>query len=68
MLQTPSGTANLWELVSVVKGLADTLLSEGYKEGIMHVRHLTKFRGVSILSKRYSEGVQRDECIVGWVQ
>lgn len=40
----PTGADNLWELVSVVKGLDDSLLSERYKKGIMHVKHLTKFK------------------------
>ncbi|KAK3100008.1 hypothetical protein FSP39_013425 [Pinctada imbricata] len=42
---TPNGTANLWELVLVNKGIADTLLSDNYKNGIVHVKHLTKFKG-----------------------
>lgn len=45
--QPPTGADNLWELVSVAKGLDDSLLSERYKKGIMHVKHLTKFKAVS---------------------
>ncbi|KAJ8298038.1 hypothetical protein KUTeg_024569 [Tegillarca granosa] len=40
----PVGTDNLWELVSVVKGIDDTLLSQNYSQGIMHVKHLTKYK------------------------
>ncbi|XP_056009977.1 WD repeat-containing protein 17-like isoform X2 [Ostrea edulis] len=40
----PTGADNLWELVSVVKGLDDSLLSQKYKRGIMHVKHLSKFK------------------------
>ncbi|XP_064607979.1 WD repeat-containing protein 17-like isoform X2 [Liolophura sinensis] len=38
----PAGTSNLWELVSVVMGLDDSLLSTNYSKGIMHVRHLSR--------------------------
>ncbi|XP_069128955.1 WD repeat-containing protein 17-like [Argopecten irradians] len=40
----PRGTNNLWELVSVVKGLDDTFLSQHYGKGIMHCKHLLKFK------------------------
>ncbi|XP_053398741.1 WD repeat-containing protein 17-like [Mercenaria mercenaria] len=40
--RAPAGTQNLWELVSVVKGLDDTLLSPNYKKGILHVKHLIR--------------------------
>ncbi|XP_052276761.1 WD repeat-containing protein 17-like isoform X3 [Dreissena polymorpha] len=39
----PAGSDNLWELVSVVKGMDDTMLSENYSKGIMHAKHLVKF-------------------------
>lgn len=47
MLQAPAYTDNLWELVAVVKGLDDSLLSPSYSKGIMHVKHLVKFLSVS---------------------
>ncbi|KAL4230509.1 Anaphase-promoting complex subunit 4 WD40 domain [Mactra antiquata] len=40
---TPAGTENLWELVSILQGYDDTFLSENYKKGIMHVKHLIKY-------------------------
>ncbi|KAL3878905.1 hypothetical protein ACJMK2_031231 [Sinanodonta woodiana] len=40
----PGGTTNLWELVSVVQGMDDTMLSQNYSKGIMHVKHLSKFK------------------------
>ncbi|KAK6173871.1 hypothetical protein SNE40_017251 [Patella caerulea] len=40
----PQGTVNLWELVSVVNGLSDSLLSDQYKNGIMHIKHLTLYK------------------------
>ncbi|XP_021348279.1 WD repeat-containing protein 17-like [Mizuhopecten yessoensis] len=40
----PCGTKNLWELVSVVKGMDDTFLSQHYSKGIMHCKHLLKFK------------------------
>nr|XP_045011862.1 WD repeat-containing protein 17 isoform X4 [Jaculus jaculus] len=43
-LSTPSGSDNLWNLVSVVKGLDDSLLPQNYCKGIMHLKHLIKFR------------------------
>ena len=49
-LQVPTGTNNLWGLVSVVQGLDDTLLPQSYSDGIMHVKHLTKFYSVIILA------------------
>ncbi|XP_067662961.1 WD repeat-containing protein 17-like [Haliotis asinina] len=40
----PTGTNNLWELVSVVMGATNTLLSPEYKTGIMHSKHLTMYK------------------------
>ncbi|XP_060065865.1 WD repeat-containing protein 17-like [Ylistrum balloti] len=40
----PRGTNNLWELVSVVKGQDETFLSQHYNQGIMHRKHLLKFK------------------------
>ncbi|XP_071125109.1 WD repeat-containing protein 17-like [Mytilus edulis] len=40
----PAGGNNLWDLVSVVQGMDDALLGENYSKGIMHVKHLTKFK------------------------
>eukprot|EP00057_Strongylocentrotus_purpuratus_P025354 XP_011679828.1 PREDICTED: WD repeat-containing protein 17 [Strongylocentrotus purpuratus] len=44
LFASPGGTANLWELVSVVNGQDDSLLPEEYSKGIMHRKHLIKFR------------------------
>ncbi|XP_039073152.1 WD repeat-containing protein 17 isoform X2 [Hyaena hyaena] len=38
------GSDNLWNLVAVVKGQDDSLLPQNYCEGIMHLKHLIKFR------------------------
>ena len=47
--QCPGGTDNLWEMVAVIKGMDDTLLSEKYSKGIMHMKHLTMFKAVSYI-------------------
>ncbi|XP_072171647.1 WD repeat-containing protein 17-like [Diadema setosum] len=39
-----SGTANLWELVSILDGQDDCLLPDMYSQGIMHIKHLIKFK------------------------
>jgi hypothetical protein len=41
------GARNLWELVDVVMGTDDMLLSNQYKSGIMHMKHITKYKAVS---------------------
>ena len=48
-LQHPGGPDNLWDLVSVVLGLDDSMLPETYPKGIMHMKHLVKYKAASIL-------------------
>nr|XP_060511614.1 WD repeat-containing protein 17 [Panthera onca] len=43
-LSPPGGSDNLWNLVAVVKGQDDSLLPQNYRKGIMHLKHLIKFR------------------------
>ncbi|XP_063090796.1 WD repeat-containing protein 17 isoform X1 [Cavia porcellus] len=43
-LSPPSGSDNLWNLVAVIKGQDDSLLPQNYCKGIMHLKHLIKFR------------------------
>ncbi|KAM6220319.1 WD repeat-containing protein 17 isoform 3-T3 [Rhynchocyon petersi] len=43
-LSPPGGSNNLWNLVAVIKGQDDSLLPQNYSKGIMHLKHLTKFR------------------------
>lgn len=57
ILQQPAGSNNLWDLVSVVQGMDDALLGENYSKGIMHVKHLTKFKAVSIYNKCYINSI-----------
>ena len=45
--QPPGGSDNLWTLVAVIKGQDDSLLPQNYCKGIMHLKHLIKFRTVS---------------------
>ncbi|KAL4679298.1 hypothetical protein H8959_008948, partial [Pygathrix nigripes] len=40
----PGGSDNLWNLVAVIKGQDDSLLPQNYCKGIMHLKHLIKFR------------------------
>ncbi|CAH1777058.1 unnamed protein product [Owenia fusiformis] len=40
----PGGSQNLWELVGVINGKADCYLSSNYSKGIMHSKHLTKYK------------------------
>ncbi|OWK00266.1 hypothetical protein Celaphus_00019228, partial [Cervus elaphus hippelaphus] len=42
--QPPGGSDNLWTLVAVIKGQDDSLLPQNYCKGIMHLKHLIKFR------------------------
>lgn len=48
-LQPPGGSSNLWDLVSVIKGQDDSLLPPSYSKGVMHMKHLLKFKTVSLL-------------------
>ncbi|KAM5277830.1 WD repeat-containing protein 17 isoform 6-T11 [Hipposideros larvatus] len=43
-LSPPGGTDNLWNLVAVIRGQDDSLLPQNYCKGIMHLKHLIKFR------------------------
>lgn len=47
LCQPPGGTTNLWDLVSVINGQDDSLLPASYSKGVMHMKHLLKFKTVS---------------------
>ncbi|KAM8842635.1 WD repeat-containing protein 17 isoform 2-T2 [Synchiropus picturatus] len=40
----PGGSSNLWDLVSVINGQEDSLLPSSYSRGVMHKKHLLKFK------------------------
>ncbi|XP_061131267.1 WD repeat-containing protein 17-like isoform X4 [Syngnathus typhle] len=40
----PGGSSNLWDLVSVINGQDDSLLPGSYSKGVMHMKHLLKFK------------------------
>ncbi|XP_066535677.1 WD repeat-containing protein 17 isoform X2 [Hoplias malabaricus] len=40
----PGGSQNLWDLVAVINGQDDSLLPQNYSEGIMHMKHLVRFK------------------------
>ncbi|XP_047668416.1 WD repeat-containing protein 17 isoform X1 [Tachysurus fulvidraco] len=40
----PGGSHNLWDLVAVIKGQDDSLLPQNYGQGIMHMKHLVRFK------------------------
>uniref|UniRef100_A0A8C4F975 WD repeat domain 17 n=1 Tax=Dicentrarchus labrax TaxID=13489 RepID=A0A8C4F975_DICLA len=40
----PGGSSNLWDLVSVINGQDDSLLPASYSKGVMHMKHLLKFK------------------------
>ncbi|XP_036372772.1 WD repeat-containing protein 17 isoform X2 [Megalops cyprinoides] len=40
----PGGSNNLWDLVAVMTGQDDSLLPQSYGKGIMHMRHLVRFK------------------------
>ncbi|XP_024270329.2 WD repeat-containing protein 17 isoform X1 [Oncorhynchus tshawytscha] len=40
----PGGSHNLWDLVSVINGQDDSLLPQSYGKGIMHMKHLVRFK------------------------
>ncbi|KAM6972140.1 WD repeat-containing protein 17 [Aplochiton taeniatus] len=40
----PGGSHNLWDLVSVINGQDDSLLPQSYSKGIMHMKHLLRFK------------------------
>ncbi|XP_041529661.1 WD repeat-containing protein 17 isoform X1 [Microtus oregoni] len=43
-LSPPGGSDNLWNLVAVIKGQDDSLLPQNYYKGMMHSKHLVKFK------------------------
>nr|XP_056711232.1 WD repeat-containing protein 17 isoform X2 [Euleptes europaea] len=43
-LSPPGGSQNLWDLVAVIKGQDDSLLPQNYCKGIMHMKHLIRFK------------------------
>ncbi|XP_060237772.1 WD repeat-containing protein 17 isoform X6 [Meriones unguiculatus] len=43
-LSPPGGSDNLWNLVAVIQGQDDSLLPQDYCKGVMHLKHLVKFR------------------------
>uniref|UniRef100_A0A8C8HYS2 WD repeat domain 17 n=1 Tax=Oncorhynchus tshawytscha TaxID=74940 RepID=A0A8C8HYS2_ONCTS len=40
----PGGSHNLWDLVSVINGQDDSLLPQSYGKGVMHMKHLVRFK------------------------
>ncbi|XP_071786517.1 WD repeat-containing protein 17-like [Asterias amurensis] len=44
LFSPPGGSKILWELVSVLNGQDDSLLAEDYSKGILHAKHLVKFK------------------------
>uniref|UniRef100_A0A7N6C0W1 WD repeat domain 17 n=1 Tax=Anabas testudineus TaxID=64144 RepID=A0A7N6C0W1_ANATE len=40
----PGGSSNLWDLLSVINGQDDSLLPASYSKGVMHMKHLLKFK------------------------
>ncbi|XP_069796992.1 WD repeat-containing protein 17 [Narcine bancroftii] len=40
----PGGSKNLWDLVAVLTGQDDSLLPQNYCKGIMHMKHLVRFK------------------------
>ncbi|XP_066488000.1 WD repeat-containing protein 17 isoform X4 [Tiliqua scincoides] len=43
-LSPPGGSKNLWDLVAVIKGQDDSLLPQNYCKGIMHMKHMVRFK------------------------
>uniref|UniRef100_A0A5F8G5C9 WD repeat domain 17 n=1 Tax=Monodelphis domestica TaxID=13616 RepID=A0A5F8G5C9_MONDO len=43
-LSPPGGSKNLWDLVAVIQGQDDSLLPQDYSKGIMHMKHLVRFK------------------------
>ncbi|XP_022109388.1 WD repeat-containing protein 17-like [Acanthaster planci] len=44
LFSPPGGSRILWELVSILNGQDDSLLPDDYSKGIMHAKHLVKFK------------------------
>ncbi|XP_051992804.1 LOW QUALITY PROTEIN: WD repeat-containing protein 17-like [Xyrauchen texanus] len=40
----PGGSHNLWDLVAIINGQDDSLLQQNYGQGIMHMKHLVRFK------------------------
>ncbi|TRZ01527.1 hypothetical protein DNTS_005210 [Danionella cerebrum] len=40
----PGGSQNLWDLAAVINGQDDSLLPQNYGQGIMHMKHLVRFK------------------------
>ncbi|KAM3842488.1 WD repeat-containing protein 17, partial [Diretmus argenteus] len=40
----PGGSSNLWDLVSVINGQDNSLLPPSYSRGVMHMKHLLRFK------------------------
>lgn len=64
MSQPPGGSSNLWDLVSVINGQDDSLLPASYGKGVMHMKHLLKFKtvhtvGLNQVRCRHNECVRR---------
>lgn len=36
----------MWDLCSVIRGHSESSLSPSYKDGILHTKHLTKYKSV----------------------
>lgn len=49
LYKPPGGSSNLWDLVSVINGQDDSLLPAGYSKGVMHMKHLLKFKTVCMM-------------------
>ncbi|XP_064418269.1 WD repeat-containing protein 17 isoform X3 [Latimeria chalumnae] len=43
-LSPPCGSKNLWDIVAVLTGQDDSLLPQNYCKGIMHMKHLIRFK------------------------
>lgn len=46
-MKPPGGSHNLWNMVAVINGQDDSLLPQSYSQGIMHMKHLIRFKTVS---------------------
>ena len=66
--QPPGGSSNLWDLVSVINGQDDSLLPASYSKGVMHMRHLLKFKTVRCCALRPLTGSHKhDKYMLLWV-
>ncbi|TSX30740.1 WD repeat-containing protein 17 [Bagarius yarrelli] len=55
----PGGSHNLWDLVAVINGQDDSLLPQNYGQGIMHMKHLVRFKTISgKLNQVFHPGLQ----------